>query len=222
MCCCCCIYVSTLWNVALDTALRSVFSFIGCAFSPMFVWQTTSFHAYCFYAFILLNAMWINNMNSVYSTMERKIKHSCLIFSVSFSFYFYVFFFFVFFFLFILLFGFFLRWQTTKANAISLYCQGWLEYMVKSSGTNHGHWISLTARYKNNCLWKQWPWFYICTLNGSNFAFIDGVCVCVLCTLYTVHCNVIVSYKRFDFPLTLFVLFLLILPYPGGGDKDLQ
>lgn len=51
-----------LRNFALDTALHDFFPFIGyvCVrvffFHPCFVWQTTSFHAYCSHAFILLKS----------------------------------------------------------------------------------------------------------------------------------------------------------------------
>lgn len=71
--------VRLLWNVALDTALRGGFSFIGCVcvyvfFHLYFVWQTTSFHAYCFYAFVLLNAILLIREFLVYIIIGEEYK----------------------------------------------------------------------------------------------------------------------------------------------------
>lgn len=71
-----CLLCAHAGTLHLDTALRSVFIssvVLSCSFlHPCSLWQTTSFHAYCFYAFILLKAMLLIHGFHVYYEEENK------------------------------------------------------------------------------------------------------------------------------------------------------
>lgn len=145
-----CLHSGTLhWTPPFAKRLSFHRLYILLCSAPLFHWQTTSFHAYCFLAFILLKAILLICGSPV--RLELGEGNKTLPFDL-FRLYFAC--------LFVSLFAFVLLLLLLK-------------WRMKNRGKGHNVMLSRIAcmcdHVKRNqswsfdfaCSWKQWPWFYV-------------------------------------------------------------